>query len=138
MADDLSSGSVGTQLGVNARQPADVRPRAVCPQGADFRPSGGRTSGGAGAKQSLSPADGVVLVTTTRSLIGRFAGVPDGAVLRLDTRCPSPSGVARINYTTHTATATLLNDTTPPASQIEALLLSHSPRRKRPAGSLRS
>lgn len=56
----------------------------------------------------LTPGDVDALVTTTGSLTGTFAGVPDGTTIPLD--CLGATGTAptvKINYTTHTVAATV-------------------------------
>jgi Bacterial Ig-like domain (group 3) len=64
------------------------------------------------------------LINTTGTLTGTFGGIPDGAVIPVPCGLPVDA-VARINYTPHSAIATLLqrtstalqvSDTTPPAN----------------------
>jgi hypothetical protein len=57
----------------------------------------------------LTPGDVDTLVTTTGSLTGTFAGVPDGTTIPID--CPAGSirtpPTVKIDYTAHTVTATV-------------------------------
>jgi hypothetical protein len=63
------------------------------------------------------------LISTTGSLTGMFAGVPDGAMLALNGSCPRGQGLAtlaRINYTSQSVTATIV--AAPTVAQIRSAL----------------
>lgn len=70
----------------------------------------------------LTPGDVDTLVTTTGSLTGTFAGVPDGDTIQLS--CPGGDlqpPTVRINYTDHAVTATVMtSDGTPSATTLSA------------------
>ena len=55
---------------------------------------------------TLDAGDVLTLVTTTGSLTGTFAGVPNGSTVSVD--CAGTEPTLRINYTSHTVTATVL------------------------------
>lgn len=55
----------------------------------------------------LNPGDVDTLVTTTGSLEGTFAGIPDGSIIPLSCTPGEPATV-RINYTAHAVTATVI------------------------------
>ena len=56
---------------------------------------------------TLTPGEVDTLVTTTGSLVGTFAEVPDGKTVSLSCELGTPPTV-RINYTAHTVTATVV------------------------------
>jgi len=57
---------------------------------------------------TLTAAEVDTLVTTTDTLSGTFAGVPDGAVVPLDCNSTAPPPTVRINYTSSAVTATVV------------------------------
>jgi hypothetical protein len=54
----------------------------------------------------LNVGETYTLVTTTGSLEGTFAGMPDGAIVGIN--CGSDYPLVRINYTAHAVTATVV------------------------------
>ena len=74
---------------------------------------GSSTSGCA----TLTQGDVAVLLRTTGTLSGTFAGVPDGTVLSMNGgSCQTPTPLVRINYTPNSVIATVLNGPAPPTS----------------------
>jgi hypothetical protein len=61
---------------------------------------------GGGKCPALTVGEAFTLVTTTGSLEGTFAGVPDGGIVGVD--CGEGYPLVRINYTAHTVTATVV------------------------------
>jgi hypothetical protein len=55
----------------------------------------------------LPEGDVFTLVTTTGSLEGTFGGLPNGSVVTME-KCPAPRSALRINYTSHSVTATVI------------------------------
>lgn len=66
---------------------------------------------------SLTPGEQYSVITTSGSLIGTFAGLPNGS--RVQTKCGGGAQVVRLNYTTHSVTATALAPA-PPMSVTDA------------------
>ncbi len=56
---------------------------------------------------SLHPGDVDTLITTTGSLTGTFAGIPDGTVIPIFSCSGGLNASVRINYTAHSVTATV-------------------------------
>lgn len=57
----------------------------------------------------LNPGDVDTLVTTTGSLVGTFASIPDGTTVAINCQgLPGTPATVRINYTTNSVTATVL------------------------------
>jgi hypothetical protein len=57
----------------------------------------------------LAPGETYTLVTTTGSLTGVFAGIPDGAIVAVSSGCPGSTQTMRINYTANSVIATVVN-----------------------------
>jgi hypothetical protein len=78
---------------------------------------------GGGPCPALSPGDVDTLVTTTGSLVGRFAGIPQGALVTTSSSlgCQGQSTL-RVSYTPHTVTATVVS-----SGPSTTTSLSHSP-----------
>ena len=58
--------------------------------------------------EALTPGDVDTLVTTTGSLTGTFSGIPNETTVPVECFGNGTSPTARINYTAHTVTATIL------------------------------
>jgi hypothetical protein len=58
--------------------------------------------------EALAPGDVDVLVTTTGSLTGTFVGIPNEAIVQVKCTATGTAPTARINYTAHSVTATIL------------------------------
>jgi hypothetical protein len=69
--------------------------------------------GGGGSCPTLTEGDVDTLVTSATGLRGTFAGIPDGTTVPLGCS-PTPQPQLRINYTSHTVTATVVASSSPP------------------------
>ena len=54
----------------------------------------------------VNPGDQRTLITTSGSVVGTFAGLPDGSTVVVN--CQNTTAVVRINYTAHSVTATVV------------------------------
>jgi hypothetical protein len=64
----------------------------------------------------FSPDQTYTLITTTGSLTGEFAGVPDGTTVTLSSSCPGATQALRINYTPNSVIATVVSPGPAPTS----------------------
>lgn len=74
---------------------------------------------------ALSPGAVDTLITTSATLTGTFAGLPDGATAQIFCGVATPQ-TARINYTAHAVTATVLGNAPPPPPDTTAPVITIS------------
>jgi hypothetical protein len=71
-----------------------------------------------GSCVTLNPGDVATLITSAGTLSGTFTNAPEGALLNLAAPCTGTPSQVRINYTAHSATATVLGGPSPTSTPV--------------------